>query len=165
MNEYLTRLPFGFPGQIYRSPMPYGVFDPERSVLGLYQKAGVAVVVMLVSDAEAREKTGRDLRRVYTENGMTVIYLPIPDFDIPASDALLSGLDKIQAEAQAGRNVAVHCNAGIGRTGLVIACLARQVFGMPGEQAISWVQQYIEHAVESEIQYSFVQDLELSQAA
>ena len=45
-----------------------------------------------------------------------------------------------------------------GAPGLFMACLARQVFGMPGEQAIAWVQQYIEHAVENELQYTFVQE-------
>ncbi len=165
MNEYLTKLPFGFTGQVYRSPMPYGAFDPEDVVLDLYKQAGIEVVVMLVSNEEAWEKTGIDLLCLYREKGMKVIYMPIPDFDIPPPEALLEGLAQTQAEAQVGRNVAVHCNAGIGRTGLFMACLARQLFGMPGEQAISWVQQYIEHAVESEIQYSFVQSLEMGQAA
>lgn len=165
MNAYLTRLPFGFPGQIYRSPMPFGAFDPQQIVLELYSQAGVDVVVMLVSDEEAREKTGQELRKLYTEQGMNVIYLPIPDFDIPTTEGLLPGLEQVRTEAQSGRNVAVHCNAGIGRTGLFMACLARRTFGMPGEQAIAWVQQYIQHAVENELQYSFVQDLALSTAA
>jgi len=164
MNEYLTRLPFDFPGQVYRSPMPFGAFDPQQVVLELYRQAGVEVVVMLVSDAEAREKSGRDLRRLYAEQGMQVISLPIPDFDIPEAEALLPGLEQVKVQAQAGHNVVVHCNAGIGRTGLFMACLARQVCGLPGEQAIAWVQQYIEHAVENELQVSFVQNLVLSTA-
>lgn len=161
MDEYLTRLPFDFPGQIYRSPMPFGPFDPQQAVLGLYRQAGVDVVVMLVSDEEAREKSGRQLRKLYTGLGMQVIYLPIPDFDVPQAEILLPGLEQVKAAALAGRNVAVHCNAGIGRTGLFMASLARQVFRLPGDQAIAWVQQYIPHAVESEQQYSFVQDLAL----
>jgi protein-tyrosine phosphatase len=95
---------------------------------------------------------------------MQVLYLPIPDFDIPQAETLLSGLAQVQAEAHAGHNVAVHCNAGVGRTGLFMACLARRVFGMSGKQAVAWVQQYIAHAVETEGQYSFVENLDLGLA-
>ena len=164
MHEFLTRLPFDFPGQIYRSPMPFGAFDPQKIVLELYRQAGVELVVMLVSDEEAQDKSGRNLGELYAEQGMQVISLPIPDFDIPKAETLLPALEQVKAAAQAGRNIAVHCNAGIGRTGLFMACLARQVFGMPGAQAIAWVQQYIAHAVENELQVTFVQDLALSTA-
>ena len=164
MSEYFTQLPFGYAGQIYRSPMPFGAFDPQDVVLDCYRQAGIHVVVMLVSFEEAYEKTGLDLRCLYRDNGMQVIYLPIPDFDIPAPQSLLAGLAQVQAHAQAGHNVAVHCNAGVGRTGLFMACLARKVFGRSGKAAIAWVQQYIEHAVETEIQYSFVESLDLGPA-
>jgi protein-tyrosine phosphatase len=163
MDEMLTQLPFGFPGQVYRSPMPFGPFDPDDEVLELYQGVGIDVVVMLVSIEEAWEKTGIDLLCLYRENGMQLIYLPIPDFDVPEAGTLLQGLAQAHLEIKAGRNLAVHCNAGVGRTGLFMACLARKVFGMPGAQAIRWVRQYIEHAVENESQVSFVQDLELPQ--
>jgi protein-tyrosine phosphatase len=164
MNEYLTELPFGFPGRIYRSTMPYGAFDPDDAVLDLYGQAGVNLVVMLVSFEEAWQRTGLDLRCLYRDKGMQVLYLPIPDFDIPQAETLLSGLAQVQAEAHAGHNVAVHCNAGVGRTGLFMACLARRVFGMSGKQAVAWVQQYIAHAVETESQYSFVENLDLGLA-
>lgn len=165
MDELLTQLPFGFSGQIYRSPMPFGPFDPQDEVLDLYQRVGIEVVVMLVSIEEAWEKTGIDLLCLYRENSIQVIYLPIPDFDVPEPENLLQGMAQAQAEARAGRNVAVHCNAGVGRTGLFMACLARQTFDMPGAQAIRWVQKYIENAVENELQVSFVQELELQKGA
>ena len=161
--DILTELPFGLPGRIYRSPMPYSHFDPGDRVMALYRQAGVDVVVMLVSDEEAEENTGRKLSADYIENGMDVIYLPIPDFDVPPAEGLRLALAEVRFVAESGRNIAVHCHAGIGRTGLFMACLARQVFAMAGSTAIQWVQQYIEHAVESDIQYSFIQDLQLGQ--
>ena len=139
--------------------MPYGYFDPAHTVMDLYYSAGVDGVVMLVSDEEALEKTGRDLKALYAEHGLDVIHLPTPDFSVPCADALLSALRQAQAEASAGRNLAVHCNAGIGRTGLFMACLARRVFGMNATQAVDWVRQYIDGAVEEDVQYALVESL------
>ncbi|MCU0486447.1 MAG: hypothetical protein MUC85_10115 [Anaerolineales bacterium] len=159
MQTTLTELPFGLSGKIYRSPMPYGHFDPAHTVMDLYHSAGVDIVVMLVSDQEAREKTGRDLKALYAVHGLDVIHLPTPDFSVPPADALLPALRQAQAEASAGRNLAVHCNAGIGRTGLFMACLARRVFGMNAAQAVDWVRQHIDGAVEDDVQYALVESL------
>jgi len=161
MSDLLTELPFGLPGRIFRSPMPYSVFDTEKQAMDLYRQSGVDVVVMLVSDEEAYTKSGRDLRSEYQKNGVEVISMPIPDFSIPTAEQLQKGLATAYAHALAGHNLAVHCNAGIGRTGLFMACLARKVFGIPGEQAAAWVRQYIEHAIENEEQLKMVIGLEL----
>lgn len=151
MSE-LTELPFGLPGRVYRSPMPLSGFDREKDLLALYQQAGVQTVVMLVSDEEAQRKTGCDLRAEYRQLGLDVIYLPMPDFDVPEIDALRQGISRALAQARAGRTLAVHCHAGLGRTGLFLACMARQAQGFSGRQAIDWVRQYVVCALENEKQ-------------
>lgn len=45
---------------------------------------------------------------------------PIPDFSVPTPVALVSILDEIDAELEAGGVVYVHCWAGCGRTGVVV---------------------------------------------
>lgn len=47
---------------------------------------------------------------------------PIRDFSIPTRDDLTAILDEIDAEIDAGGVVYVHCWAGCGRTGVVVAC-------------------------------------------
>ena len=62
--------------------------------------------------------------RDHRANGMQFASLPIPDRQVPASESEVSAtLDRVGADLSAGRNVVIHCRQGIGRTGLIAACL------------------------------------------
>lgn len=66
--------------------------------------------------------------------------LPITDHSVPESPGRMTEiLDYLDAELSAGRNVYVHCRAGIGRTGTTVAChLIRS--GLDNEQALAQLQ-------------------------
>ena len=162
MRNSLTELPYGLPGQIFRSPLPFSpFFDPEQNLLDAYIDAGVQTVVMLTPEEEAKELTGQDMRKLYQNMGFDLIYAPIPDFSIPAFGALQSPLKQVLQAARAGRTIVIHCHAGLGRTGLLAACLAKVVFDMDGLEALAWVRQYIPDAVETVEQLRLIQDFEL----
>jgi protein-tyrosine phosphatase len=101
-----------------------------------------------VDDAECLARSGRHLRQFYESNGLEVIHLPIPDFDVPTQEALSTAIETTLARLRDGKNIAVHCYAGYGRTGMFLACMARRVWGMPAMEAIEWVRSYIPAAVE-----------------
>jgi protein-tyrosine phosphatase len=57
---------------------------------------------------------------------------------------------KVTADhARSGRNIVIHCYAGIGRTGLLASYLAKEILGLSGLEAIRWVRKYIPGAVEA----------------
>ncbi len=59
-----------------------------------------------------------------TAHGMTFLSFPIPDREVPDSESRLArALEELEEELSRGRNVALHCRQGIGRAGLVAACL------------------------------------------
>ena len=158
ISERLTELPYGLDGKIYRSALPYSpLFDPEGELLDAYVQAGVAVVVMLTPEEEAREVTGRNLKQLYDEQGFDVIYVPIEDFSVPEQGAFLKPIQQVVQAARSGKTVVIHCQAGLGRTGMFAACLAKAVLDMTGEEAVRWVQQYVPDAVQTAQQFRYVE--------
>jgi protein-tyrosine phosphatase len=155
-DEYLTELPYGLPGRVFRSPMPFSNYDPFHRISSLYEERDVSAVVLLVNDAEAERKAGRSLREYYRARGLGVIHVPSPDFSVPEMEDLRQGVDEAYQLACQGKNLAIHCHAGIGRTGLFAACLARKVLGLSGDEAAAWVRRYVPHAVEVESQHAML---------
>ena len=78
-----------------------------------------------------------------------MLYLPIPDFSVPTKDDLEQAVQHTMAYAQAGQHIAIHCSAGIGRTGLFMAYLVKRYLGLSGAEALQWVRRYIPHAAET----------------
>lgn len=145
----ITEVPFGFSGRVWRSCMPFGSMDPDGRVWLRYQRKAVSVVVVLASLEECLRCSGRDLLTFYRRQGLELIHLPIADFGIPAHGDLERAVRAALEKASAGNNIAVHCNAGIGRTGMFLACLAILGLGISAQESIPWVRQFIPQAIET----------------
>ena len=146
----LTELPFNFPGKVFRSAMPFCYFDPENTIFDAYKTVGIDMVVMLTSDDEAQKQSGLNLREFYKKAGMDVLYHPIIDFSTPADSAAFSdAVDMAFQQILDGKNIVIHCYAGIGRTGMFAALMARRILGLSGDDAIKWVRKFIPEAVQT----------------
>lgn len=160
-NESLTELPYGLNGRIYRSPLPFSpLFDPKGLVLDSYLDVGINTVVMLTPIAEVERLTSMNLKDRYEELGFDVIYAPVEDFSIPEKGAFQEPIRDTLRAANAGKRIVIHCHAGLGRTGMFAACLAKVVLNMDREAASAWVRQYIIRAVETREQAQFVREFQ-----
>ena len=154
---HLTELPLGLPGRFYRSPMPFSPYDRLGEVWDAYRAAEISLVVVLAEPQEYLVHARRDLPAFYRTAGLEVLAHPIPDFGVPPDpDDFRTALKRVRAHLESGRHVAAHCMAGVGRTGLFAACLARDVLDLPPQEAVAWVRRYIPGALESEAQVRFV---------
>jgi hypothetical protein len=81
------------------------------------------------------------------------VALPVPDFGVPEPAALKAAVAAVlaQLEAQPERPVHVGCRAGVGRTGLFLACLARAA-GVAGDPLDYVRARYLPHAAETAAQ-------------
>jgi len=137
-----TLYPLNLPGQIYGSPMPFGLFDPDGKLLHDLKAANISAIVLLAEIEECREKTGRDLLSLYREQGLTVFPLPTPNYGVPSNVQLADVLKLTSARASEGYNILIHCSAGLGRTALFAALLAKYVIGLTGAEAIVWLARH-----------------------
>jgi atypical dual specificity phosphatase len=92
---------------------------------------GVRVLINLHERAHAED--------VLERYGLVQIHLPVADFTPPTQSQLEQGVAEIAKAVQMGYGVAVHCGAGLGRTGTLLACylVAR---GSPPDEAIARIR-------------------------
>ena len=104
-------------------PRPRGGEWLAGEILG-WHAAGIRSVVSLLERDEAIE-LGLEREEVLCNSaGLNFISFPIPDRGVPGVRGDFAELIKTLAERlRAGDSVAVHCRAGIGRSGLVGACI------------------------------------------
>jgi protein-tyrosine phosphatase len=145
-------------GCIFRSPMPFSVYDPQGDSLLQFKREKGSLIVLLAEEEECVIRTGLNLKSLYLKQGFQLIHLPIPDFDVPSKEDLEEAIKKTVEHAQAGQNILIHCHAGLGRTGLFVAYLAKRVLGLSSEEAIYWTRKYIPHALETDEQNKMIID-------
>jgi protein-tyrosine phosphatase len=123
LNPKLYWIPSSSPGKIAISARPRGGDWLEDEVEG-WRKQDIQVVVSLLTPAEDKEFELKSESVVVKAKGIQFISSPVEDRGVPQSSVKFEDLvAKLAADIQHGRNIAVHCRQGIGRSSLLSAAV------------------------------------------
>jgi hypothetical protein len=140
-------MPFLHPDRRETGGAPLEAFDDELSML---ERAGIGAVVSLLNipvDAA-----------VYTSAGFSFYMMPIKDGAAPSIEQFNDFLVIMRGQSTLGNVTAVHCAAGIGRTGTVLAGYSIAGGATP-EAAIECIRRARPGAIETPHQMQFLYEL------
>jgi protein-tyrosine phosphatase len=88
------------------------------------RRAGVDLLVSMLTPEESDELGLNEEAALCQQAGIAFHSFPIPDRTTPESFAAVYGfVSQLRTELAAGKSVATHCRASIGRSSLVLACV------------------------------------------
>ncbi|PYM92227.1 MAG: tyrosine protein phosphatase [Candidatus Rokuibacteriota bacterium] len=126
-------------GRLGIVPRPRGAEWLDDETRG-WREAGIEVIVSLLEPAEETELALARESAASTTSGLEFHSFPIPDRSVPSSrEAVAQLVDQIVKALDAGKNVALHCRQGIGRSAL-IAAAALISGGQDAEGAITTIR-------------------------
>jgi protein-tyrosine phosphatase len=132
MRKELYWLRESWPGKLAMSARPRGG-DWLKDDIAKWREAGIDAVLSLLTADEERDLDLGDEGGEVGGQRMEFRSFPIPDRQVPRSEAeLAEELERISRTLSNGKNVLVHCRQGIGRSGLVAACLLVKKGMSPG---------------------------------
>jgi protein-tyrosine phosphatase len=132
MRKELYWLDGQWPGKLAVGPRPRGG-EWLKGDIANWKLANIGAVLSLLTPDEERELDLREEADQVRTQGMNFTSFPIPDRQVPGSEAKLAEvLEGAARSLSAGKNVLVHCRQGIGRSGLVAACLLMKKGMSPG---------------------------------
>ncbi len=125
-----------------------GLLDDLDDDLEQLRRLGIRLIVNLTEEPHVPP---------LEDKGFTTVHYPIPDMGVSSPRRLLPVLLQILDQAEGGKPVLFHCKAGLGRTGMVLACCL-VLRGETAEGAIRRVRAINGHFIQNFRQERFVAD-------
>ncbi|MEM8975872.1 MAG: tyrosine-protein phosphatase [Pseudomonadota bacterium] len=132
----IYRLKTNVLGQLHLMPAPPS--SALQTVCRELAERNVHKLVSLLTDEDiaALDLTGEPAAAAAQR--IEFLHFPIVDFGLPDPDAFRPEVARLCDALRAGANVAIHCRAGIGRTGTLASCILKGL-GLPSDEAMARV--------------------------
>lgn len=155
MNPSIFKLKQIGSGDLYIMPCPRPQVLAED--LAYYMGLGINTIVCLLEKSEMIARGLALEEKLCEELDLRFEHFPIPDRSIPKNLAAFRQLvDKLDLELKRGQHVAIHCYAGIGRTGILAGSLLMRD-GMQAHAAIELMSETRgRNMPQTQIQYEFL---------
>ena len=89
-------------------------------------------------------------------NEMKYLHILSDDMGVPTFDDLQNSVDYVHERIQNNEPVMVHCLAGLGRTGTILACYMIKYEKMSAEDAIQYIREKRRGSIQSFIQEEMI---------
>lgn len=145
-------------GGLALAPCPGSGGNPLKVDLAALRDWGATRLISLTPMAELARLGAGHLHDEAKALGLTVHGVPVADFDVPAGDALAAwsrASPLVHRALERGERVAIHCRAGLGRSGMLAALILTER-GLPPDVTIARVRAARPGAIETDAQQAFV---------
>ena len=140
--------PFGFTW--IKRPLLAALARPSSAEdLAWLREHGIQVLLSLTEDPPRRDWVN--------DAGLLVMHVPVEDMEAPTQEQLDRCVSAIEKANEQQMGVAIHCGAGMGRTGVVLACYL-VAKGMTAQNAIARVRRLRPGSVETDEQERAVEE-------
>ncbi|MBN1865895.1 dual specificity protein phosphatase family protein [Candidatus Sumerlaeota bacterium] len=121
--------------------------DLRTALADLSSRHGISAIVTL--DTKPLPKD------LLAEYGIKGHHMSVQDFGVPSLESASEAVGFVRREIDAGGRVVVHCAAGYGRTGMLLACCLVAEGSTP-EEAVAQVRRLRPGSIETHEQEEFV---------
>ena len=145
-----------YPGKI---GMEDKIIQVEMDLLELKKKK-IDIVVSLLEKKELKPLNVSTLFEVIKKHKFTHYYFPIKDKSVPKKNVELNRLlNDLSFKIRQNKKILLHCNAGLGRSGLIAALLCKKL-GI-SENPISYIRKHRPGSIETKDQEKMISLLDL----